>query len=62
MTIEELKARIKATGLVIPDNRLEMVRTLMTNALAPIEKMDARALKTLEPAVTFDAEGSRDAR
>ena len=61
MTIEELRARIKATGLVIPDNRLEMVRTLMTNALAPIEKMDARALKTLEPAVTFDAEGSRDA-
>ena len=55
MTIDELRARIAAAGLSIPDARLEMVRTLLTNALAPIAKMDRRALKTLEPAVTFDA-------
>ena len=55
MTIDELRARIKVAGLPIPEARLEMIRALMTNALAPIEKMDARALKTLEPAVTFDA-------
>ena len=55
MTIEELRARIRVTGLPIPEDRLEMIRTLLTNALAPIERMDARALRTLEPAVTFDA-------
>ena len=55
MTIDELRARIKMAGVPIPEARLEMVRTLLTNALAPIERMDARALKTLEPAVTFDA-------
>ena len=61
MTIDELRARIAMAGLPIPEARLEMVRTLLTNALTPIKKMDARALKTLEPAVTFDA-GARDAR
>jgi hypothetical protein len=55
MTIDELRARIAMAGLPIPEARLEMVRALMANALAPVRRMDARALKTLEPAVTFDA-------
>jgi hypothetical protein len=63
MTIDELRARIEAAGLPIPEARLEMIRVLMTNALAPVERMDARALKTLEPAVTFDAAaGAHDDR
>jgi hypothetical protein len=36
-----------------------MVRVLLNTALAPVRAMDARALKTLEPAVTFDAAGGR---
>lgn len=55
MTIDELRARIAMAGVPIPEARLEMVRALLTNALGPIERMDTRALKTLEPAVTFDA-------
>lgn len=55
LTMEELRARIKAAGVRIPEERMEMVRVLLSNALGPVRAMDARALKTLEPAVTFDA-------
>ncbi len=57
LTLEELRDRIKAAGVSIPEARLEMVRTLLANALAPVRAMDSGALLTLEPAVTFDAEG-----
>ena len=55
--LEELRDRIKAAGVVIAETRLEMIRALLDDALAPVRAMDARALKALEPAVTFDAEG-----
>jgi hypothetical protein len=55
LTMEELRARVKAAGVPIPEERMEMVRVLLSNALAPVRGMDPRALKTLEPAVTFDA-------
>ncbi|HEY7650114.1 MAG TPA: amidase [Methylomirabilota bacterium] len=55
LTIDELRARIAATRLPIPEERLEMVRKLLANALAPIGAADWRAANTLEPAVTFDA-------
>ena len=55
LTMDELRARIKVAGLHIPEERMEMVRILLSNALAPVRAMDPRALKTLEPAVTFDA-------
>ena len=55
LTMEELRARIKVAGLRIPEERMEMVRVLLSSALAPVRAMDARAQKTLEPAVTFDA-------
>lgn len=54
LTMEELRARIKAAGVNIPEERMEMVRVLLSNALAPVRAMDPGALKTLEPAVTFD--------
>src|SRR5262245_15191688 len=55
LTIDELRARIAATRLPIPEERLDMVRKLLSNALAPIRAADWRAANTLEPAVTFDA-------
>ena len=55
LTIDEVRARMKAAGIEIAENRLEMVRVLLSNALAPIHAMDTRAVKTLEPAVTFEA-------
>jgi hypothetical protein len=55
MTLEELRDRMKATGIEIPESRLELVRRLLTDALRPVHAMDSRQQKTLEPAVTFDA-------
>ena len=56
LTMDELRARMKAAGIEVAENRLEMVRVLLENALAPIQAMDTRAARTLEPAVTFEAE------
>ena len=57
LTMEELRARIAAAGIRIPENRLNMVRKLLGEALAPLRTIDSRAIRPLEPAVTFDAAG-----
>lgn len=61
LTKDEVRERAKAARLTIPEHRLEMVRQLLANALKPVRAMDPRALKTLEPAVTFDADPRREA-
>jgi hypothetical protein len=53
LTLDELRKRIEAAGITVPENRLAMVRTLLNNALAPIRKLDSRTIKTVEPAVRF---------
>ena len=55
LTIDEVRARMKAAGIEIAENRLEMVRALLSNALGPVHAMDTREVRTLEPAVTFEA-------
>ncbi len=55
LTMDEVRARMKAAGIEIAENRLELVRLLLSNALTPVHAMDTRAVKTLEPAVTFEA-------
>jgi hypothetical protein len=65
LTLDEVRARMRAAGIEIPEERLEMVRRILANALRPVRAMDARAMKAQEPAVTFDAEakeGGRDDR
>jgi hypothetical protein len=57
LTIEELRARIAAAGVTIDERRLEMVRKLLSDALAPLRRVDSRTVRPLEPAVTFDAKG-----
>ena len=57
LTMEELRARIAAAGVTIPENRLNMVRKLLGEALAPLRSRDSRTIRPLEPAVTFDAAG-----
>src|SRR2546428_12458680 len=56
-SMQELRARIAAAGVPIAEARLEMVRKLLSNALAPIRAENWRAASTLEPAVTVDAGG-----
>jgi hypothetical protein len=57
LTLDELRARIAAAGVTIPEHRLAMVRKLLGDALAPLRRVDSRTIRTLEPAVTFDAAG-----
>jgi hypothetical protein len=55
LTVDQVRDRMKAAGIQIADARLDMVCVLLNTALAQVRAMDGRALKTLEPAVTFDA-------
>ena len=57
LTLEELRTRIQAAGLSIPENRLGMVRKLLSDALVHVRALDSRAIKTVEPAVRFTPEG-----
>ena len=57
LTMDELRARIAAAGVTIPDNLLPMVQKLLGDALAPLRTLDSRTIRPLEPAVTFDATG-----
>jgi len=61
LTIEELRERIRVAGITIAENRLAMVRKLLTDALAPVRALDSRTIRTVEPAVKFvpEAEGGR---
>jgi hypothetical protein len=53
LTLEELRARIRAARVTIAEPRLAMVQKLLGDALAPLRQLDTRTIKTLEPAVTF---------
>ncbi len=55
LTPEELRDRIQAAGVTIPDHRLGMVRKLLSDALAHVRALDSRTIKTVEPAVRFEA-------
>ena len=57
VTLDEVKERVRLSGLPIPANRLALVRGFLVNALRPIRALDSRAIRTVEPAVTFDAKG-----
>jgi len=57
LTLQELRARIEATGITIPDNRLAMVRKLLSDALVHVRALDSRTVKTVEPGVRFTPEG-----
>jgi hypothetical protein len=46
---------MKAANIDIAEHRLEMVRVLLSHALGPVHAMDSGAVRTLEPAVTFEA-------
>jgi hypothetical protein len=62
VTLDDVRARMKAAGIEIAEDRLEMVRRLLADALAPIHAFDSRGARTLEPAVTFDAIRSAEPR
>jgi len=57
VTLDEVKDRARLAGLAIPSNRLALVRGFLVNALRPIRALDSRTIRTVEPAVHFDAKG-----
>jgi hypothetical protein len=57
VTIDEVKRRAAVAGVRIREDRWEMVRALVADALRPIRRIDSRAITSLEPAGTFDASG-----
>jgi hypothetical protein len=57
LSLQELRSRIEAAGLAIPENRLAMVRKLLSDALVHVRALDSRTVKTVEPAVRFTPEG-----
>jgi hypothetical protein len=62
VTLDEVKERARLAGLPIPPARLAMVRGFLANALRPIRALDSRTVRTVEPAVTFDARGATEAK
>jgi len=56
LTLPELRERIEAAGITIAEHRLGMVRKLLSDALVHVRARDARAIKTVEPAVRFAPE------
>jgi hypothetical protein len=61
VTLDEVKERARLAGLPIPASRLGLVRSFLSNALRPIRALDSRAVRTVEPAVTFDPKGGAEA-
>jgi hypothetical protein len=61
VALDEVKERARLAGLPIPPARLAMVRGFLVNALRPIRALDSRTVRTVEPAVTFDARGGTEA-
>ena len=54
LTLDELRARLRATGITMAEHRLPMVRKLLSDALVHVRALDSRAVRTVEPAVRFD--------
>jgi len=55
ITPDEVRERIRVTGMAIPEDRLALIHGLLRDALKPVRQMDTREARTLEPAPTFDA-------
>ena len=60
VTLEEVKERARLAGLPIPPERLALVQGFLSNALRPIRALDSRAVRTVEPAVIFQARGGTE--
>ena len=55
LTLQELRDRLKAAGITIAENRLSMVRKLLSDAIVHVRALDSRNIRTVEPAVRFSA-------
>lgn len=55
ITPEVVKQRAAIAGITFDEERLDDVANMMEAALAPLRALDLRAIRLVEPAVTFKA-------
>ena len=55
ITPEVVKERAAIAGITLDEERLDDVATMMEAALAPLRTLDLRAIRLVEPVVTFKA-------
>jgi hypothetical protein len=55
ITTEIVKQRAALAGISLDEDRLEDIAITMEAALAPLRSLDLRAIRLVEPAVTFEA-------
>jgi hypothetical protein len=55
ITPEIVKERAAIAGITLDEDRLDDIATMMEAALAPLRTLDLRAIRLVEPAVTFEA-------
>ena len=60
ITLDEVRDRIRAAGVPIPEERLALVHGFLRDALRAVRGLDTRQSRTLEPAPTFDSAAERD--
>ena len=60
ISLDEVRDRIRAAGVPIPEGRLALIQGLLRDALRPVRAFDTREARALEPAPTFDAAAERD--
>src|SRR6185295_485428 len=56
LSLQELRDRMKAAGITMAENRLSMVRKLLSDALVHVRARDRRASKTVAPAASAGRE------
>lgn len=55
ITAEVVKARAEVAGITLDPDRLEDIAFTMEQALAPLRDLDLRAIRLVEPAISFKA-------
>jgi len=55
ITPEIVRQRAALAGISLDEDRLDDLASTMEAALAPLRSLDLRAIRLVEPAVTFEA-------
>ena len=55
ITPDVVRARAKLAGVTLDEDKIDDLASTMEQALKPLRELDLRAMRTVEPAVTFSA-------
>ena len=55
ITPDVVRARAKLAGVTLDESKIEDIAFTMEQALKPLRELDLRAMRTIEPAVSFRA-------